>query len=464
VTRSPACETIPRQKKKLQPQELAHEQFQESTAFLNVVRQSLARQGVTNLEAVELGLREALFKDARRVLEQLYHQPGLQVADNASRPGEKSHPKRVKDIHTLFGPIQISRNYFYHPATQTGRCPLDQALGLVQSFSPALVRLSARAAAQEGYESASQDLLALAGVTLDGRQIHRLVNLVAPAVAAQLAQGTNPEGDAIPILYAEVDGTGVPMVAEELAGRAGKQADGSSKTREIKLGAVFTQHKTDEDGLPVRDHGSTTYVGSFETAADFGPRIRAEALRRGLGRALKVVFIGDGAAWIWALARINFPMAILILDLYHALECLHELCEGLYGVGHPWAQRIAQTWTAMLKADQVGEVIAAARRRLNDLDLPPDNVLEKQLAYFEHHQDKMLYQTYRNQGLFYGSGVIVGGCKSVIGQRLKESGMFWTEPGATSVLALRLALKSNRWDECWNRLNNSQSLKIRIAA
>jgi hypothetical protein len=416
------------------------------------------------MAAVELGLREALFKDARQVLEDLYNQPGLQVPDNASRPGEKCHPDRAKDIHTLFGTIQVCRDYFYQPGQQTGRFPLDHALGLVHSFSPALVRLAARAAAQAGYESASQDLLALAGVALDGRQIQRLVNLVAPAVARQLEQGAKPGAEPIPILYAEVDGTGVPMVAEELQGRTGKQADGSAKTREIKLGAIFTQTQTDADGLPVREHGSTTYVGSFETASDFGSRIRTEALRRGLGRALKVVFIGDGAAWIWELARINFPMAILILDLYHALERLHELCEGLYGVDHPWAERMAQTWTGMLKNDRVGAVIAAARRRLADLELAPDHALEKQIAYFENHQDKMRYKTYRDQGLFYGSGVIEGGCKSVIGQRLKESGMFWTQAGATSVLNLRLALKSNRWDECWDRLHNSQSLEIKIAA
>ena len=118
----------------------------------------------------------------------------------------------------------------------------------------------------------------------------------------------------------------------------------------------------------------------------------------------------------------------------------------------------------MLKHDQVGEVIAAARRRLQDLQRPPDDPLEKQLAYVENHQDKMRYKTYREQGLFHGSGVIEGGCKSVIGQRLKESGMFWTETGATSVLNLRLALKSNRWDECWDRLNHSDSLEISLAA
>ncbi len=94
------------------------------------MRQSLASQGVANLEAVELGLREALFKDGRVLLEQLYNQTDLPVADNASRPGEKCHPGRTKEIHTLFGPIQVSRNYFYRPETDTGRWPLDQALGL----------------------------------------------------------------------------------------------------------------------------------------------------------------------------------------------------------------------------------------------------------------------------------------------------------------------------------------------
>jgi len=358
----------------------------------------------------------------------------------------------------------VSRNYFYQPETQTGRFPLDQALGLVHSFSPALVRLAARAAAKEGYESASQDLLAQAGVHLEGRQIQRLVNLSAPGVAAQLEQGANLKTDPIPILYAEVDGTGVPMVEEELEGRPGQQEDGSAKTREAKLGAIFTQTKTDQEGLPVRDHASTTYVGSFEGATEFGSRIRAEGLRRGLARAGQVVFIGDGAAWIWELARVNFPAAIFILDLYYALERLHALCAGLYGQDSPWAARMAHTWTAMLKNDQVGQVIAAARRRRQDLGPPPQDALEKQIAYFEHHQDKMRYQTYRQQGLFYGSGVIEGGCKSVIGQRLKESGMFWTEAGATSVLNLRLALKSNRWDECWDRLHNSLYLKIKAAA
>ena len=425
----------------------------------------MAGQGVANMEAVELGLRKALLEDGRTLLERLYNQEdGLNVPDDAGRPGEKCHPQRPKDIQTLFGTIQVRRNYYYQPASQTGRVPLDQAMGLVHSFSPALVRLCSRAAAKEGYESASEDLLVQAGVSIEGRQIQRLVNLVAAQVADQLARGQDSGGEPIPIMYVEADGTGVPMVAQELEGRAGKQEEGTSKTREAKLGAVFTQTKTDEAGRPLRDHASTTYVGSFETAVNFGARVRKEALRRGVSRALKVVFLGDGAAWVWELARVNFPLAILILDLYHALERLHALCEGLYGADSAWALRMEQTWTGMMKNDQIADVITAARRRLIQMGPQPDDSLGKQIAFFANHQQKMLYKTYRDQGLFYGSGVVEGGCRSVIGQRLKESGMFWTETGATSVLALRIALKSNRWDECWDRLHDSNYLKIKIAA
>lgn len=417
-----------------------------------------------NLEAIELGLRQALLQDGRCLLEQLLQQAEGSLDDNTSRPGEKCHQERTKPVHTIFGEITLCRRYFYRAASHTGRAPLDEALGLVNGFSPGLVRLSARAAAREGYEAASQDLLDLAGIRIEGRQIQRLVNQIGPDIAAQLTQGETPKPEKIPVMYIEVDGTGVPMVADELAGRKGKQPDGTAKTREIKLGSIFTQSRCDEAGRPQRDYASTTYVGSFEAADVFGLRVREEARRRGLGRAHKVVFIGDGAPWIWELRRVNFPDAIEILDLYHALEHLHLLCDGLYGPQHPWALKMETTWTEMLKNDQVADVIASARRRLKDLGPEADDTLAKQILYFERHQHRMLYKSYRQAGLFYGSGVVEAGCKAVIGQRLKNSGMFWTESGARNVLNLRCALKSNRWNECWDRLYDSNRLKFRAAA
>jgi hypothetical protein len=455
-------------KKKLQPAELAHEQFQETEAFLRLARQDLQRNGVRNCEAIELGLRAALLRDGRRLLEQLYAQSELTIADNASRPGEKCHPQRSLRLHSIFGVIDLPRDYFYSPTEKTGRVPLDEALGLVESFSPALVRLAARAAAKEGYAGAADDLAALAGIAIEGRQIHRLVNAVGPSVATALEVGTDQAQEPIPVLYVEVDATGVPMVVAELEGRPGKQADGSSKTREVKLACFFTQTRPDpETGLPVRDPDSTTYVGSFENAQDFGARVRQEALRRGSGRARQIVVLGDGAAWIWELARVNFPLhaslVIWIVDMYHALERLHKLCLALYPQGDE-AARIETQWTDLLKDDQVEAVITAARHRLQALGPQTNDELESQIGYFENQKSRMLYKTYRQQGLFYGSGVVEAGCKVVIGQRLKESGMFWTEPGGTNVVTLRCALKGNRWDEVWDRLHDSNYLKIAAVA
>jgi len=153
-----------------------------------------------------------------------------------------------------------------------------------------------------------------------------------------------------------------------------------------------------------------------------------------------------------------------ILDLYHALEHLHLLCEGLYAGQKHWAKKMESSWEDLLKNDGVADVIAAARRRRQQLDSGSDPSLESQISYFEHHQHRMFYKTYRQAGLFCGSGVVEAGCRAVIGQRLKNSGMFWTESGGKSVLDLRCALQGHRWDQCWDRLHESNRLKIRAVA
>ena len=92
-------------------------------------------------------------------------------------------------------------------------------------------------------------------------------------------------------MYVSGDGTGVRMRVEELAGRKGKQPDGSAKTRQAYLGCIFTQHRRDDKGHPIRDHDSTTYVCSFDTVEDFWLTLRKEAQRRGSGTAGKIVLL-----------------------------------------------------------------------------------------------------------------------------------------------------------------------------
>ena len=109
-----------------------------------------------------------------------------------------------------------------------------------------------------------------------------------------------------PILYVSADATGMPMRPEELVGRAGKQHDGGAKTRSAYLGCVFTQHKRDEKGRPIRDYESTTYVSHMGPLEEFGPMLRQEALRRDRASRQSDDVI-DGAPGLENMGRSNFP-------------------------------------------------------------------------------------------------------------------------------------------------------------
>src|ERR1035438_8829712 len=147
-------------------------------------------------------------------------------------------------------------------------------------------------------------------------------------------------GDPIPILYVQMDGTGVPVVAAETLGRAGKVPGQPAHTREAKLGCVFTQTTWDKEGYPIRDPDSTTYTGAIETAEEIGKRIYVEAWKCGASRAARKVVMGDGAEWIWNIAEQHFPGAVQIVDLYHARQHLWELARRL----HPNDEANQKAW------------------------------------------------------------------------------------------------------------------------
>jgi len=238
------------------------------------------------------------------------------------------------------------------------------------------------------------------------------------------------------------------MTRTEVAGRKGKQADGSAKTREAKLGCVFTQTTTDEKGFAVRDPDSTTFVGQIETAEDFGDRIYAEAVRRGLEQAHQVVILGDGAEWIRGIAEMHFPGATQIIDLYHAREHVSDLCKILF---HPDENQVLHhriRWWDDLDAGNIEKIVEEARTVLPD-DPNACESAETQLTYLEKNRTRMRYADFRARHFFIGSGVVEAACKSVIGLRFKQSGMEWTVRGANAILALRCAMLSGRLEDYW---------------
>jgi hypothetical protein len=318
----------------------------------------------------------------------------------------------------------------------------------------------ARLGAKEPFREVAQDLEALADLRIARKDAERIAEAAGEAVERWLEQERRdlrlqevppPEAPRIlDTLYVELDGTGVPMVPQALEGRKGKQKDGTAKTREAKLGCVFTQTAFDEGGRPVRDPDSTSYVGAIEPAAEFGFRLWSEARRRGAFEARRVVCLGDGAEWVKNIAHSQFGHAQFIVDFYHAKEHVGELCRRLFDPDKGPLEAYRQRWVDRLAEGDIETLIAEARAFL-----PKDPEAKKeartQVGYFEKNKEHMRYAHYRQQGLFIGSGVVEAACRTVVGQRLKQSGMEWTVRGANAIIALRCAELSNRTEEYWEQ-------------
>jgi hypothetical protein len=365
---------------------------------------------------------------------------------------------RDKQVLTVLGPAMVHRAYYYDQECGVGYCPKDVALGIAEtSFSPGVRRIMAKAGAYRPFGLGQEEIQEMAGIEVDSKAIERISHQLGEEVegfyrreGSLFLSGKVVPLEPVRMMYISMDATGVPVVKAETANRKGKGPEGQAKTREAKLGCVFTQTTVDEKGHPTRDEDSTSYVGAIETTEAFGNRMDAEALRRGLERAQKVCVIGDAAAWIWNIAEERFYGAIQIIDLYHAREHYWSVARAVFG-NHPkkldqWTERRRKE----LNEGKVEEVIKAIQR-LGVSTPEQKEILEGEIAYFEKNKHRMRYAEFRKQGLFVGSGVVEAGCRTVIGQRLKQSGMHWTVKGANNIIALRCCILSNRWEDFWEQ-------------
>jgi hypothetical protein len=364
-----------------------------------------------------------------------------------------SRGRRAKQLCTTLGSVPLRRSRYQCPACHRSRFPDDERLDIVQTtYSPGVRRLMARAGSQTQFEQAAEDLLCYAGLRLDPREIERVAEAVGRQVEAwlsgqqqQILEGRGTAGASTPAkFYISFDGTGVPVRPKELLGRRGKQADGSARTREAKLGCVFTQIGVDAEGHPQREADSTTYVGAIETSTRFGWRIYAEALRRGLEQAKEVIVLTDGARYNRTLAQTHFASAVHIVDLFHAYEHVNALAQTLRGA----EAKAPQAWRDLLEAGNIRALVRKAGQQMPSAAATRKLVC-KQLGYFENNAEQMRYAEFRARHFFVGSGVVEAGCRTVIGQRLKQSGMRWSVRGANAIIALRCCLLSGRFEDFW---------------
>jgi len=408
---------------------------------------------------LEVLVRTAVFKSANALVGWLLQEAADRV-DGAyqPKPGQRRKGRETLEVQGIFGRFPLQRDYYYHPGKQEGHYPADAALGLEIGYTPALAKLMCLEGADAPtYLKAERHLEKTGGISVSARQVQRVVQRVGQSAQVWQEREAQPGPCDAPILYVSADGTGVPMVPEELKGRRGKQADGKAKTRQVYLGCVFTQHHTDEKGHPVRDYESTTYVSSFKPIGDFGPLLRQEAIRRGMGGAGKVVVLIDGAVGLENMGKDCFKDQLQIVDFFHAMEHAGKVLEALIGKDHPDYKKRLRRWAKRLLQDKVQDLIEQARQEC--VGQPQAAAVEEALGYFVRNVSRMQYGTFRAAGCFIGSGVVEAGCKTVIGGRCKQSGMFWSESGAENILALRCIHSSRRLEEFWKYRLNEQAAR-----
>jgi hypothetical protein len=364
---------------------------------------------------------------------------------------------RDKTVDTVLGPVTMNRAWYHCEACGHGLAPRDAELGVAgATMSPGLAKMAARAAAAVPFAPGAALVGELAGIELTAKRLGRSAEAdgaaAAAVIEARAAAITARQLIPLPpaarpdMLYVAIDGTGVPMVAAETEGRDGKGEDGRAHTREVKLCCCFTQSAVDADGWPVRDPHSSSYLATFAPAAPFGTLMAAEARRRGAARVRQLVVPGDGAQWIWNLATRHFPEATAVVDLYHAREHLHELGRLLaFMLGDHHKDWLAERLDELDAGD-----IAAAARTFPLTGIKAEE-RDKALGYFETNAHRMRYKHFRSLGMFVGSGNVEAGCKAIVGQRLKLSGMHWSVPGAVGILTLRCLEASGRWEEIWTQ-------------
>lgn len=420
------------------------------------------QRGGLDLEAIEMAVRSAMPHAGAAALSELLQFPAP-AADQRTIPCGCGHPAhyrelRSKPILTAVGKVEVSRPYYLCSHCHSGQFPADVELDIAnKDCSPGVRRMQALVGQEVAFDHGRQQMKLLADLEVTTKAVERTAEAIGEDIAArehaEIQRAMQLDlpmvvGEPVAILYTLMDGTGVPVVRKETEGRTGKREGEPAHTREVKLGCVFTQTTWDREGYAIRDPDSTTYTGAIETAEEFGKRIYLEAWKRGWSRAKKKVVMGDGSEWIWNQAQQHFPGATQIVDLYHARQHLWELARKLHPNDEVHQNRWMMIHQDLLDEGKIEDLVSSLR----SIETSNAELAEKirtEAEYFEKNAERMRYPEFRRQHLFVGTGVIEAGCKTVIGSRCKQSGMFWTVRGANAILALRCCQFNGRFEDYW---------------
>lgn len=342
-----------------------------------------------------------------------------------------------RQVHTMFGWLEVSRAYYHCASCGQGSAPYDEAAGLgAEAVSPALAKACCLLAVDDSFGESSRKVGELLGERVSAKTIERLVHQVGGGVlvSQDRSLATFRQDRQVPAaaahprrLYVTADGT------------TAHERDG---WHEVKAGRLYW-----EDEKFRRQNWT---VGRFDDSEIFGWQLWLAACRCGLREAKEVVFLGDGAAWIRSQKERHFGRATFIVDWYHANEHVWDCGKVLWGEGTAAAEAWSRERETWLWEGQTGRLLADLATALPRHRGAKREALASLRRYVATNEQEMRYDVFRSKGYDIGSGAVEGACNHVIKKRLKQSGMIWTRQGSSTTLALRVTWLNGQWSQLWH--------------
>lgn len=389
------------------------------------------------------------FEQAWRELGRELLETQLQVQlETVEARHQGARQRRARQYQTPLGRITLKRRVY---GSKAGRCRADEVLNLpADGWMRSVKELASALGVSSEFAHANRILKRWSGIEVSEKTLANHVEgygaellgqdcaaataAVCPIVSSvSAAVCPTPER---PILYIGADGIHTPMQ--------------QGTTCEAKVGVLFWQDdhwrlcKT-RSVLQKRE-----YVATLESVEGFRDQLNHRYAQLVQQRPHQVVFLGDGAAWIWLMAALLFPDWIQILDFFHLCESLWEVARAAFVNQATEQRQWVETQQQWLKQSQPQQVVAAVQR------LPPgttqlQEAVDKLLSYLHQNRTRIDYRRYLQLGLMIGSGVVESSNRRIVTQRLKQSGMFWSKHGAQAVMSLRACYLSgsSRWHDFW---------------
>jgi len=360
--------------------------------------------------------------------------------------------KRPATIVSVFGRVRYGRGYYLCEQCHARQSPLDRRMGIeAGQVTAGLAELLALAGVEIAFEEASRWLKHYLLFRVSDNTLRKETERFGELQEVQetewkeksqeeawLQRRQQELGKQPGRLYGSLDGVMAPLVGErrELKNIAWYRVE---KVRSYQKRRRHAKRVGEQNDLQAQD---ISYTCDFKTSEEFSDLFWASACQRQADRYEELVFVCDGAVWIWKLIERHFPHAVQIVDWYHASEYLPPIAEAAFSPGtepyHAWLENAR----SLLWEGQIDKLIHACQQ----LAAQATTTVHKAVTYFTNNQKRMDYARFRQQGYFIGSGTVESGGKQISTLRLKRAGARWTERGALLTAKARAAWLSAGWD------------------